>query len=277
LAPDLTRRLTGEAAKTAQHVLGVCVRALDYCPPVDLTFGDYLRAIITADADLVPEDDHHYRVAFIEAFRKRGMYPRDLRTLSVPSLRWPRGEDLNQAAKSALEFFAKELRPLADKIRYRAARQDVFDLFQKFQAKVHALITPKIQRDILGNLEQVTGLVFNPRRKVPGITQSRGGPSFEVHSVRPVRRRGPHGEEINHVVLGITQRRRLEIDGETVEFPGGCTLILDLDTLALRYAISKPIADERRERAFRQWMGDNPAAIDLSGLEEPIAHLHLNA
>jgi hypothetical protein len=277
LAPDLTWRLTREAAKTAQHVLGVCIRALDYCPPVDLTFGDYLRAIITADADLVPEDEHHYRVAFIEAFRKRGMYPRDLRTLSVPSLRWPRGEDLDQAAQNAIGYLAKELRPLSDKIRYRAAREDVFELFQQFQAKVHEIITPKIQRKILGNLEQVTGLVFSPAHKVQGITQSRGGPSFEVHSVRPVRRRGPNGEEINHVVLGITQRRRLEVDGEAVEFPGGCTLILDLDTLALRYAISKPIADERREAAFRQWMGDNPAAIDLSGLKEPIAHLHANA
>ena len=102
-------------------------------------------------------------------------------------------------------------------------------------------------------------------------------PSFEVHSVRPVRRRGPHGEEVNHVVLGITQRRRLKVDGETAELPGGCTLILDLDTLALRYAISKPIADVHRESEFRRWMAANPAALDLADLEEPIAHLHIHS
>jgi hypothetical protein len=90
-----------------------------------------------------------------------------------------------------------------------------------------------------------------------------------------VRRRGPHGEEINHVVIGITQRRRFKIDGEQVEMPGGCTLILDLDTLVLRYAIRKPIGDPQREDAFREWMGDNPTAAALAGLEEPIAHLHL--
>ena len=45
----------------------MCIRALDYCPPVDITFGEYLRALITADADLVPDDDRGYRVAMIGA------------------------------------------------------------------------------------------------------------------------------------------------------------------------------------------------------------------
>ena len=70
LHPDLVARLATEAAKAAQHILTMCIRALDYCPPVDLTFGDYLRALITADADLVSEDDRSYRLAIIEAFRR---------------------------------------------------------------------------------------------------------------------------------------------------------------------------------------------------------------
>ncbi|MDH4064375.1 MAG: hypothetical protein OEW19_08235, partial [Acidobacteriota bacterium] len=86
--PDLVARLADEAAKSAQHVLTMCIRALDYCPPVDITFGEFLRAIITADTDAVADDDLHYRVAFAEAFRKRGLYPRDLRTLSENSLVW---------------------------------------------------------------------------------------------------------------------------------------------------------------------------------------------
>ena len=94
--PDLARRLADEAAKSAQHVLKICIRALDYLPPVDVTFFEYLRALITADFDLVADDRHNYRVAFVEAFRRRGIYPvnldepsRDtLRTLSVDTLRW---------------------------------------------------------------------------------------------------------------------------------------------------------------------------------------------
>ena len=94
LHPDLVNRLAQEASKAASHVLSMCIRALDYCPPVDLTFGEYLRALITADMDLMPEDEQRYRVAFIEAFRRRGIYPRDVRTLSEDSLRWTRpGED----------------------------------------------------------------------------------------------------------------------------------------------------------------------------------------
>ena len=52
---------------------------------------------------------------------------------------------------------------------------------------------------------------------------------------------------------------------------GGCTLILDLDELTLRYAISKPVADDRREKDFRGWAeGDASAALALRA-KEPIA------
>jgi hypothetical protein len=68
LHPDLVGRLSEEAAKTSRHILQICIRALDYCPPVDVDFGDYLRALITADKDLVTDDRHNYRLAVIEAF-----------------------------------------------------------------------------------------------------------------------------------------------------------------------------------------------------------------
>ena len=61
LGLELADRLAGKAAKTAGHFLNMWVRALDYCPPVDITFGDFLRAVVTADMDLVPDDDRGYR------------------------------------------------------------------------------------------------------------------------------------------------------------------------------------------------------------------------
>ena len=88
LHPELVERLAAEAAKAAGHVLTMCVRALDYCPPVDISFGDYLRALVTADYDLVPTDEWDYRVAFISAFRQYGIVPSDVRSLSVESLCW---------------------------------------------------------------------------------------------------------------------------------------------------------------------------------------------
>jgi hypothetical protein len=86
--PALVARFADEAVRVAQRVLTICIRALDYLPPVDITFGDYLRALITADAELVPDDPHRYRLAFIDAFRQRGIYPRDVRSLGEDSLRW---------------------------------------------------------------------------------------------------------------------------------------------------------------------------------------------
>ncbi|MEP6849057.1 MAG: hypothetical protein ABI999_09390 [Acidobacteriota bacterium] len=114
LPPDLVNRLADTAAKSAQQVLNMCIRALDYCPPVDINFGDYLRAIITADSDLIPDDDLGYRVAFIESFRRRGIYPRDLRTLSEDSLSWNRIRDDQQQfifrhLASRVRFFVHQL------------------------------------------------------------------------------------------------------------------------------------------------------------------------
>jgi len=86
----LADRLTDEASKVAGHVLTMCIRALDYCPTVDIRFGEYLRAIITADRDIVPDDTRGYRVAFISAFRDRGIYPSEVKHLSEGSLIWNR-------------------------------------------------------------------------------------------------------------------------------------------------------------------------------------------
>ena len=86
--PDLAQRFADEASKAAQQVLWICIRALDYLPPVDVTFGDYLRALITADSVVNPDDPRRDRLAFIEAFRNHGIYPLDVRSLGEDSLRW---------------------------------------------------------------------------------------------------------------------------------------------------------------------------------------------
>jgi hypothetical protein len=272
LPPDLVSRLTAEAAKSARHVLTMCIRALDYCPPVDLTFPDYLRGLITADVDLVAEDDWHYRVAIIEAFRKRGIYPRELRSLSEKSLRWPNGDELDDRARSGVRYFAEQLRPLLDRTQYKPTRRQIYDLAREFQFALHAMLRSKIDGEFLGNFESVTGL----RLAAESAAGARGAPRFEVHTVRPVRRRGPNDEEINQVVLAITQRKSLRIGSDRVSLQGGCTLILDLDTLDLRYAIGKSIDDVRREASLREWLGENPTAAALVTLDEPIAYLHVN-
>src|SRR5262249_27121952 len=114
LHPDLVRRFADEARKAAVHVLQICIRAIDYCPPVDLTFGDFLRAAITADADLFPDDVLGYRVALMESFRERGIYPGDVRTMSEDALRWKAPETDMRALGGAA--FAR-LRAVGDIVR----------------------------------------------------------------------------------------------------------------------------------------------------------------
>ena len=75
LHPDLVARIASTACITAERITQICIRAFDYLPPVDVTFSDYLRALVTADIDLFPDDTIHLRANLIEGFRVRGIYP----------------------------------------------------------------------------------------------------------------------------------------------------------------------------------------------------------
>src|SRR5258708_3150309 len=86
----LAERLAAEASRTAEQFFVICARALDYCPPVDITFGDFLRAVLTADLDLHPEDHDNVRNAFMEAFRLRGIVADEAVSYSEDSLFWPK-------------------------------------------------------------------------------------------------------------------------------------------------------------------------------------------
>ncbi|TBN49199.1 hypothetical protein [Pseudomonas sp. BGI-2] len=111
LSTELIARLTREAVKSADHVLRMCIRALDYLPPVDVHFGEFLRAIVTSDNDLVPDDPMHYRLAVIQAFRRRGIFPDKCLSLAPDSLLWEslkgyQTDELQLTADDLLDFKA---------------------------------------------------------------------------------------------------------------------------------------------------------------------------
>jgi hypothetical protein len=65
-----------EAATAAGQLLHIAIRALDYLPPVDMTFNDYLSALLTADLQLYPDDSkYNYRITLRETFREFGIAP----------------------------------------------------------------------------------------------------------------------------------------------------------------------------------------------------------
>ena len=68
-----------QGADAADHLLTIAIRALDYAPPTDLQFSDYLSALITADKELVPDDTKYkYRRILMDSFAAYGVEPANI-------------------------------------------------------------------------------------------------------------------------------------------------------------------------------------------------------
>jgi hypothetical protein len=102
LPAPLAELLATSATQTSVQFFQLCARAIDYCPPIDITFGDFLRAIITVSRDLDPADDDGVRDALMEAFRLRGIYSESASFYSEDALSWP--PDANLPAIEDLIF-----------------------------------------------------------------------------------------------------------------------------------------------------------------------------
>ena len=265
LHPDLVERLAGEANKTARHFLNMCIRALDYCPPFDVTFGDYLRALVTADFDAVSNDDRGYRIAIIESFRRWGIVPAGLRVLSEEQLRWPFAKMKDLSGWNALTEVASQLRGLISETLYLQSREQLFEKLRDARNQTHQYLKSAMsdQADAGHRPEfsRITGITLSESSPLPGLRKdSHNMPTFEVHAVRPALRVSPDGVIMKQMIMLITQRRCLPVDPDKpdsaiFDFRGGCTLIFDLegDTPSLRYAVTRPIDDEVRLTNIRQY------------------------
>jgi hypothetical protein len=269
--PDLIARLSEEVSKAATHVLGICIRALDYCPPIDLTFGEYLRALITADRDLVEDDDLHYRVAFIEAFRRRGIYPRDLRTLSEESLVWRGPEQDGHSLSTLLAQVIAPLRSYAEKLFYAKSRPEIFKLARRMREDIHSWLLEHFDATQSGAADGAyLGLQVIPGQKT----------NFEVRSARVANRVGPDGNVLPQFVIELLQQRNVAAQGASpVWFSGGCTIIADLQSSEIRYCVRKDVSSESRaEREAAFHAAAEPSLRDTYfgsvHLGEPFALIH---
>lgn len=265
LHPDLVNRLSIEASKTAGHILNMCIRALDYCPPVDITFGEYLRAIITADIDIMQNDSRNYRIAFIEAFRRRGIYPQDVKSISEDSLRFRGGPELNLDKDEETQFnktITQFLERFSTDVSKADSREKIYRIQQGYIARKGGKkgLHHRLQ-DWLGNansFEKATGMVMREQCEELGIDRSKSygkkeGPVMQVTNLRRVTRVNPEGKLINCVVFSLLQRTVVnlhtgkatapkkvkEMQEGDLHFRGGCTIILDLDTKSIKHIIPK--------------------------------------
>lgn len=77
LNPHIVEELANTLCRTAATFLNMIIRALDYCPPIGISFFDFLTAVISADARLVPDDQEAIREAWMDAFRQHQIFPTD--------------------------------------------------------------------------------------------------------------------------------------------------------------------------------------------------------
>jgi hypothetical protein len=69
-------RVTEEGAMIAERLLSMAIRAIDYCPPVHIVFGDFLSAMLTADYEISSVDSmYQMRNALRSSFSSYGIAP----------------------------------------------------------------------------------------------------------------------------------------------------------------------------------------------------------
>jgi hypothetical protein len=317
LHPDLVDEMANTAANVAASVLRICIRALDYCPPMDVTFGDYLRAIVTADFDMVANDVHGYRVAFVEAFHRRGISAPGIRSMAVEDLLHPLYPNQLSAMEIEEKSLVRSLRDLKNLVGYLSDRKGIYGETKNLIRGAEGLHRLIEERFLSGGnakkFSEISGLMF------PGDKEASEKAGFEfgyltdntasyvIGNVSLANRVTPDDMMVNHVVMTLVQKRgvRFKVDdgdvtvdeddffvpdktkqedrGENhIIFRGGCTLIFDLDTLRLRYAIKKDIDDRarmvRQFRFERGLLGEEEetyfASKTLTALAGPFAFTH---
>lgn len=227
---ELVRALAEDAAELASQFLNICIRAIDYCPPVDISLGDYLRALITADAELVTNDKWGYREALMRSFRRREMFPRSAHFMTEDALRWD-GPDtpvvIPDLAFRNLRFEGDPGQPASPEELQRQANALGAFVSAPGNARHFCLVAPG------SKLPRILTYVSFPR----------------IESVRCARRVAPDGRVLFDLVAEISQTGTATHAGDLVDVSGGCTLVIDPQG-TVRYVIHKRL--DSAERVARQ-------------------------
>lgn len=89
-------RVVEEGASIADYLLTMMIRAIDYAPPVDLEFCDYLSAVLTSDHEINPDDSkYRFREILRETFIAYDIKPASKGTAEEPGAWDPPESDLN--------------------------------------------------------------------------------------------------------------------------------------------------------------------------------------
>lgn len=210
------------ASNTASQFLALCIRAIDYCPPVDIRFGEYLRALVTANYDLVEDDRDGFRQELIGAFARRKIFPDDVPDISEDSLLW-RAPDVALPSIPGLAFDVIQLRPDPGEAPTRE----------------------EIEREA-GALADV---VTDPRyRSAFGLSMDEAAELPTIESIRILRRVGPDRQVRFGLVCEVLQHMEVVEGGRRFVMIGGSTVIMD-SAGVIRLVVRKDVAQPQRKAA----------------------------
>ncbi len=271
LAPDLVSRLTMECVRVAQATLSMCIRAIDYMPPVDPNFSDFLRAMVTADFELNRADDTGLRAAMIEAFRLRGIHPIAVGSLAVQSVLLESEDGKDPPPDVALAGIVGRLaiynaRHLArgPKPKSTAGRERSHEIRKTSRKEWGAHQNSSLMTEGMGieshrvndepesELRQIAEDLWNWANQNSDRVGLNGDQKFALRSFRTSQRVAASGEFVIEMAVHFVQSRNAEEDLGGLRYRAGITMIANIDGF-IRYLIRKPF-HEVREGEIKEWV-----------------------
>jgi hypothetical protein len=210
------RAFVEEGAAVANYLLTMAIRAIDYTPPIFLEYGDYLSALLTADAELRPREvKFPYRYQLVRSFAAWGIRPSSRGSRSNPGV-W------NREHTTELDYERTHLAQM---------ERDPDEVFEFIWHNADAL---KVPREAYGRVVSV-----RPCQRVAPNGAVLHETVCELYQVLKVRASelGPYD---------VTPPEGMPRD-LTVSLRGGCTLIFD-EYGRLKYNIHNRLTSSKRQQ-----------------------------
>jgi hypothetical protein len=212
-------RAIEEGANVADQLLTMCIRGLDYTPPVHIDFSDFLSAVLTADRE-VRFDDRRYqlRSTLRETFKSFGVKPT--------------GDGDSEGCWSRTE----DGMLLHEGVRFSNAQSDPTEMFRLIWANRTKLQLPLTAYCRIADLAPCLR-----------IAPEDGLPVRETIAICLQYLKVPASDLRQ---FGLRMPTGMPADTEIV-LEGGSTLILD-EYGTLKYEIAQPIASRGHRNAIRR-------------------------
>ena len=126
-------RVVEEGSTIADYLLTMVIRALDYAPPTDLQFCDFLSAVLTSDKEINPNDSRYrFRDRLRETFISYGIDPASKGTPEEPGTWFPPEGDL----KYELSHFESMQRDRDEVFRFIWENRKPLQLYENAYSRV---------------------------------------------------------------------------------------------------------------------------------------------